>query len=59
MNQYPSILQTTPYNFTGTITTSEVCVGVVKAAKVFPKNPAPPFADLEMLSNILNLQSPL
>ena len=32
VNCYPSILQTTSYNFTGTKTTSEVCVGVVKAA---------------------------
>ena len=34
-----SILQTTSYNFTGTKTTKEKCAGVVKAAKVFPKNP--------------------
>lgn len=51
MNRYPSILQTTSYNVTGTKTTSEVCVGVVKAAKVFPKNPAQHFADLEIISN--------
>ena len=57
VNRYPSILQTTSYNFTGTKTTSEVCVGVVKAAKVFPKNPAQHFADLEMLSNVPDLQS--
>lgn len=44
------MLQTTSYNFTGTATTSEICAGIVKVAKVFPKNPAQHFADLEMLS---------
>jgi len=34
VNWYPSILQTISYNFTGTKITNEVCVGVVKAAKV-------------------------
>jgi len=40
VNRYPSSLQTTSYNFTGTKNTQEVCVGVVKGAKIFPKNPA-------------------
>ena len=57
VNCYPSTLQTTSYNFTGTKTTREVCVGVVKAAKVYPKNPAQHFTDLEMLSKIPDLQS--
>ena len=52
VNRHPSILQTTSYNFTGTKTTKEKCAGVVKAAKVFPKNPAQHFADLKMLNNL-------
>lgn len=51
----PSILQTTSYNFTGTETTSEACVGVVKAIPVHHKNPAQHFADIEMLSTKENL----
>ena len=31
VNRYPSILQTTSYNFTGTKSTEEKCAGVVKA----------------------------
>ena len=50
VNRHPSILQTTSYNFTGTKTTKEKCAGVVKAAKVFPKNPTQHFADLQMLT---------
>ena len=38
VNRYPSILQTTSYNFTGTKTTKELCAGVVKGAKIYPKN---------------------
>ena len=49
VNRYPSILQTTSYNFTGTNTTSEVCVGIVKASGLFPKNPAQHAADIEFL----------
>jgi len=44
-------LQTTSYNFTKTTTTGEVCVGVVKAAKVHQKNPAQHIADLCMLES--------
>ena len=40
VNKYSSILQTTSYNFTGTDTTGEMCAGIVKPSKVFPKNPA-------------------
>ena len=57
VNRYPSSLQTTCYNFTGTKNTQEVCVGVVKGAKSFPKNPAQHYADLKMLSNVPELQS--
>lgn len=38
VNKYPYMLQTTSYNFTGTSTTEEVSVGVVKALKVHQKN---------------------
>lgn len=49
VNRYPSVLQTTSYNFPSTKTTGEICVGVVKAQKLFPKNPAQHFADLVMV----------
>ena len=55
VNRYPSILQTTSYNFTHTKTTKEMCVGIVKAAKIYPKNPAQHYADLEMMGNIPEL----
>lgn len=50
VNKYPSLLQTTSYNFTATQTTEEVCVGVVKApTSIHPKNPCQHAADLSML----------
>ena len=49
VNKYPSVLQITSYNFPATGTTAEMCVGVVKAPGVFPKNPAQYAADLNML----------
>ena len=49
VNPYPSVLQTTSYNFPSTGTTNEVCAGVVKAKKLFPKNPAQHYADMLML----------
>ena len=45
-NKYPSLLQTTSYNFTATTTSVEVCVGVVKPSKLYKKNPAQHAADL-------------
>ncbi len=39
VNSYPSVLQTSSYNFTASKTTGEVCAGVVKGAGVFPKIP--------------------
>ena len=51
VNKTPSTLQTTSYNFSKTTTTGEVCVGVVKAAKVHQKNPAQHIADLSMLES--------
>ena len=52
VNKYPSTIQTTSYNFTGTKTTKEICVGVVKATAVFPKNPTQHAADLKMLEHL-------
>ena len=49
VNNYPSVLKTTSYNFTGTKTTSEMCAGIVKAAGIFPKNPSQHASDYEML----------
>ena len=55
VNKYPSIIQTTSYNFTHTNTTGEVCVGVVKAPPVHCKNPAQHYSDLQMLSQMEDL----
>lgn len=49
VNSYPSILQTTNYNFTFTKATGEICAGVTKAAGVYPKNAAQHAADLAMI----------
>ena len=56
VNKYPSTLQTTSYNFTGTKSTPELCAGVVKASKIYPKNPSQHLADLEMLEASEELQ---
>lgn len=56
VNRYPSVLQTTSYNFTKTNTTAEVCVGIVKAVPLHHKNPAQHFSDLVMLSETDTLQ---
>ena len=48
---YPSVLQTSCYNFSSTENTRETCVGVVKAHSLFPKNAAQHAADLEMLQH--------
>ena len=56
MNKYPSTLRTTSYNFTGTDTTPEVCVGVVKASPLHQNNPAQHISDLIMLSNVKELK---
>lgn len=37
VTKYPSTLQTTSYNFPATLTTGELCAGVVKAAPVHKK----------------------
>ena len=49
MNAYPSTLQTTSYNFSGTETTSELCEGVVKAVPLNNKNPAQHTHDLNVI----------
>ena len=46
---YPSTLQTSSYNFTGTRDTGELCAGVVKGALLHNKNAAQHAADLEMI----------
>ena len=51
VNKYPSVLQTTSYNFSRTGTTAELCAGVVKAPKVHGKNPAQHITDLCKLEN--------
>ena len=49
VNRYPSVLQTTSYNFSGTSNTDEYCAGVTKAQSLFTKCPAQHAADLEFL----------
>lgn len=49
VNSYPSLHQTTSYNFSATQTTGLLCAGVVKGSGVFPKNPAQHAADYDML----------
>jgi len=46
INNYPSVLETTCYNFSATKTTGEWCAGVVQPAGLFHKNPAQHYADL-------------
>ena len=49
VSKYPSVLQTTSYNFCATKTTPESCIGIVKAPKVHQKNPCQHAVDLELL----------
>ena len=49
VNRYPSVLQTTCYNFTATETSTEQCAGIVKGAGIYPKNPAQHYSDFKML----------
>ena len=49
LNKHPTILQTTSYNFTKTLTTADVCAGVVKASAVHQKSATQHMADLNML----------
>lgn len=57
VNSYPSLLQTTNYNFTATKTTGEICAGVVKASGIYPKNAAQHAADLTMLEKEENVKA--
>lgn len=56
MNSYPSLLQTSSYNFSATKTTGELCCGVVKGSGIYPKNAAQHSADLKMLGSVATLQ---
>ena len=49
VNSYPSVLQTTSYNFPATAKTGEICAGVVKAPGLFEKGPPQHMADLKMV----------
>ena len=49
VNRYPSVLQTSSYNFPRTRTTPEICAGVVKAVPLHQKNPAQHASDFSML----------
>lgn len=51
VNKYSSTLQVSSYLFMGTETTTEQCIGVVKAQGVHQKNPPQHAADLIMLEN--------
>ena len=57
VNQHPSIIQTTSYNFTGTNTTTEVCVGIVKAHPIHEKNTVQHYCDLVMLAEMDSLNA--
>lgn len=57
VNCYPSILQTTSYNFTSTKTTGEVCAGIVKGAGVFERNAAQHAANLAKLESETNINA--
>ena len=57
VNRYPSTLQTTSYNFTESLTTTELCAGVTKAQPIHSKNAAQHFSDINMLSKQKVLES--
>ena len=57
VNRYPSVLQTTSYNFTGSGTTDELCAGVVKAQPLHSKCPAQHIADIRMLQEKQELKN--
>ena len=57
VNRYPSILQTTSYNFSRTENTEEMCAGIVKSSGIFPKNPAQHACDLQMLQHTTEFSS--
>ena len=57
VNKYPSVLQTTSYNFPQTLTTNEVCVRVVKAPELIHKNPTQHYEDICMLKEMEAIKS--
>ena len=56
VNPYPSVLQTTSYNFTAMKTTGEACIGIVKANPIHQKNSEQHYSDLQMLSEMDSLK---
>ena len=56
VNRYLSVIQTTNYNFTGTKTTPEMCVGLVKSQPLFMEYPGQHMADLNMLQDKAELK---
>ena len=54
VNKYPSVLQITSYNFPQTLTTNEVCVGVVE---LIHKNPTQHYEDICMLKEMEAIKS--
>ena len=56
VNRYPSVLQTTSYNFSSTSNTDEYCAGVTKAQSLFMKCPAQHAADIQLLYGKQELQ---
>ena len=56
VNKYKSILQTTSYMFLKTDTTSEKCIGVVKAHGLFPKNPSQHAEDFKMVEGLAEMK---
>lgn len=57
VNKYPSVIQTSSYNLSGTQTTQEMCAGVVKAGVLHHNPPAQHAADIQMLHAKEELQS--
>ena len=51
VNPYPSVLQTSSYNFPRIHTTPEICAGVVKAVPLYHKNPAQHASDFNVNEN--------
>ena len=52
VNKHQTLFQTTNYNFSKTRTTTDVCLGVVKASLVHQKSPSQQASDLGMLERM-------
>ena len=59
LNKYTSTLQTTSYMFLETVSTPEICVGVVKAHTVHNKNAGQHATDPKMLADFEEMKSVL